>query len=175
MIRTNKFSMCSCASLQIPTFTAIHNSSVTHSQSVTQRHQMHRTLWFAPFTARPWISCLRAPWSIPKVIIIDLHRGLAGRSIHATHWNNSSHGSSSENIRHFLWCLEKLGLECLMQLYHNSTVYTVNSGLSATVGSRQMLADNPRWRIIEQGGQSIDNKLQKSVSIVLMADSRSDG
>ena len=48
----------------------------------------------------------------------------------------------------------------------------VNSRLSATIGTRQILVDNRGWRIIERGGESRAVELRKSVPMVLMADNR---
>ena len=49
------------------------------------------------------------------------------------------------------------------------TLPTVNCRLSATVGTEQMLEDN--IELIERGGEWLDIDSQKSVPIVLMADS----
>ena len=48
---------------------------------------------------------------------------------------------------------------------------TVNSRVS-TIRTRQILADNRGWRIIERGEESRAITLRKSVPIVFMADNR---
>ena len=49
---------------------------------------------------------------------------------------------------------------------------TFNFRVSATIWTRQMLADNRGWRIIERGGESIAVESRKSVPMVLMEDSQ---
>ena len=51
---------------------------------------------------------------------------------------------------------------------------TVNYRLSATIGNRQIVADNREWRIIGWGGETNAIELRKSVHMALMVDSESD-
>ena len=60
-------------------------------------------------------------------------------------------------------------------VHENLVEMTVNSRLSATIGTIQMLADNQEWWITERGDESTAIELRKSVPMDLMADSESGG